>query len=242
MTQVRRVILWVCFVVLSLIPIFAYSAYNTGRTTAHYTVSSKGLTIGDVITTQHNSEYGGAGNVLFETKTTVKASFLWMGYHLDTLEKGSIKRGELTTYSRKGRENGDKIDVEGHLEHTSFRFNVHEKGTTHTVVIPRDSYDNTTMECPEARLDFPDNTPVTLRVLDVEKMIVVKRDYQLVRNSVYSIGGKEFPCRIIDYSDQNKKARRWIMWDGSAVVMYRQDGKGEKSSYSVQATSVSKEL
>jgi hypothetical protein len=54
------------------------------------------------------------------------------------------------------------------------------------------------------------------------------------------IGDKVFPCRIVDFSDQNKKSRRWINWDGSAVVMYRQDGTGEKSSYSVRATSVSR--
>jgi hypothetical protein len=74
------------------------------------------------------------------------------------------------------------------------------------------------------------------------KLSVVKRDYHLVRNTHYIVAGKEYPCRIVDYSDLNKKARRWTTWDGSAVVMYRQDGKGEKDSYSVQATSVTKEM
>jgi hypothetical protein len=97
------------------------------------------------------------------------------------------------------------------------------------------------MECPEARLDFPGNTPVALNILDVEKMAVVKRNYRLVRNEQYTVAGKEYPCRVVDYSDQNKKARRWITWDGSTVVMYRQDGKGE-NSYSVQATSVTREM
>jgi len=96
--------------------------------------------------------------------------------------------------------------------------------------------------CPEARLDFSDKTQITLRVLDVEKVAVVKREYRLVRNAHYAVGGKELPCRIVDFTDQNKKARRWIAWDGSAVVMYRQDSRGEKNSYSVQATSVTKEM
>jgi len=165
-----------------------------------------------------------------------------MGYHLDTIEKGILMKGNLVSYSRKGRENGTVIDVTGRLEHTSFRFDVQEQGATRSVVIPRNSYDYTSMECPEAHLDFPANTQVTLRILDVEKISVVNRDYHLVRNSLYSIGGKELPCRIVDFSDKNKKARRWITWDGSAVVMYRQDGKGEKNSYSVQATSVTREL
>ena len=98
------------------------------------------------------------------------------------------------------------------------------------------------MECPEARLDFAGKTQVTLRILDVEKMAVVKREYRLVRTEQYTVGGKEYPCRVIDYSDKNKNARRWINWDGTAVVMYRQDSRGEKNAYSVQATSVTKEM
>jgi uncharacterized protein (UPF0262 family) len=212
------------------------------RTVAHYKVSSMGLDVGNVTTTQRMTEEAGMASVDFETKTAIKASFLWMGYHQDTIEKGTLQRGELIRYSRKGRENGTTIDILGRLEHSSFRFEVREQGAMRSVVIPRSSYDYTTMECPEARLDFSDKQQVTLRILDVENMAVVKRDYHFVRNTLYSVGGKELPCRIVDFSDRNKKARRWITWDGSAVVMYRQDGKGEKSSYSVQATSIAKEL
>ena len=212
------------------------------KTVAHYKVSSMGLAIGDVTTTQRMTEEGGVPSLNFETKTAVTASFLWMGYHQDTTEKGTLQKRDLICYSRKGRENGVTIDIEGRLDHSSFRFEVREQGTTRSIVIPRNSYDYTTMECPEARLDFQDTTPVTLNILDVEKMAVVKRNYRLVRNAHYTVAGKEYPCRIVDYSDQNKKARRWITWDGSTVVMYRQDGKGEKNSYSVQATSVTKEM
>ena len=115
-----------------------------------------------------------------------------------------------------------------------------ERGKTRSIVIPRSSYDNTTMECPEALLDFSVAPQVTLRVLDVEKLAVVKREYRLVKNTQYTIGDRDFPCRIVDFTDSNKKARRWINWDGSAVIMYRQDGMGENSPYSVRATSVSK--
>jgi len=76
----------------------------------------------------------------------------------------------------------------------------------------------------------------------VEKMTVVKREYHLIRTDKYMVAGKENPCRIVDFSDLNKKARRWIAWDGTTVIMYRQDGKGDKNSYSVQATSVSRTL
>ena len=242
MTLFRSALLWSCFVVLCLIPLFAYSAGTSVKTIAHYTVTSKGFDIGDVTTTQRISEDGGVISVHFETRTAVKASFLWMGYLLDTVEKGELQKGELVRYSRKGKENGNSFDIEGRQERSSFRFDVREHGATRSIVIPRSSYDYTTMECPEVQLDFSDKAQVTLRILDVEKMAVVKRDYHFVKNAVYSVGGRDVPCRIIDFSDLNKKARRWITWDGSAVVMYRQDGKGDKNSYSVQATSVTKEM
>jgi hypothetical protein len=228
--------------VFFLAPVTAPFASASVKTVANYKVSTMGISIGDVTTTQHMTEENGDQIGQFETKSVVKASFLWMGYNLDMLEKGALQKGSLISYSRKGQENESTVDIEGRLDKTSFRFNVREHGTNRTIVIPRDSYDYTTMECPEARLDFSDKPHITLRVLDVEKMAVVKRDYHLIRNTQYHIGGKELPCRIVDFSDRNKKSRRWITWDGSAVIIFRQDAKGEKNSYSVQATSVTKEM
>ena len=230
------------FFFLVLSPLVTALAVTPVRTVAHYKVSTMGLAVGDVTTIQRMTEEGGAASVHFENKTMVNASLLWMGYHQDTVEKGTLSKGELVSYSRKGRENGTTVDIEGRLENSAFRFDVREQGAARAIVIPRSSYDYTTMECPEARLDISDKSPVTLRILDVEKLTVVRREYHLVRTTVYSVGGKELPCRIVDFSDKNKKARRWITWDGSAVVMYRQDGKGEKHSYSVQVTSLTKDM
>jgi hypothetical protein len=237
----RWFLLVAIFILFPMISAFSFAGVPI-RTVAHYKVSSMGFSIGDVTTIQRMAEEGGVASVYFETKTAVKASFLWMGYQQDILEKGTIQKQDLVSYSRKGRENGITTDIEGRLENASFRFDVREQGSTRTIVIPRNSYDYTTMECPEAQLDFTDKSQITLRILDVEKMAVVKRNYNLVRNTFYSVGGKELPCRIVDFSDKNKKSRRWITWDGSAVVMYRQDSRGEKNSYSVQATSVTKEM
>jgi Protein of unknown function (DUF3108) len=228
--------------ILCLMPCNATRAGIPVLTVAHYKVSSMGFSIGDVITTQRMDEEGGSATVHFETKTAIQASFLWLGYQLSSTEMGALQKGALVSYSRKGRENSVAVDIEGRLENGAFRFDVREHGAVRTVVIPRSSYDYTTMECPEARLDFSEKPQVTLRVLDVEKMAVVKREYHLVRTAHYTVAGKEYPCRVVDFSDRNKKARRWITWDGAAIVMYRQDSRGEKNSYSVQATSVTREM
>jgi hypothetical protein len=228
--------------ILCLIPLYALYAAIPAKTVTRYKVTSRGFSIGDVITTQRLSEDGGNSMVQFETKTSVKASFLWMGYKLYSVEKGILQNGTLVSYSHKGQENGVDMDIEGKLENGSFRFTIRENGAARSVVIPRSSYDHTTMECPEARLDFSGKKQITKRLLDVEKLVVVKRDYQLVKNTNYSVSGKDYPCRVVDFSDVNKKARRWLAWDGTTVIMYRQDGTGDKNSYSVQASSLSREM
>ncbi len=226
---------------LCLVPLLSTYAATPGRAVTRFRVSTRGLPIGDVITTQQTGRENGAIRMRFESRTRVKAAFLWMGYRLSSTEKGELLNGTLVSYSHKGEENGDGIDVKGRLENGAFKFETHEAGGVRILVIPRSSYDATTMECPEARIDFSGKGKTTLRVLDVEKMEVVKREYRLVRNGNYSMGGREYPCRIIDFSDKNKSARRWIAWDGTTMVLYRQDGKSDKSSYSVRATSLTRE-
>ena len=230
--------------IISLTPFVTSFAGVPVKTVTQYSVSSTGFTVGDVITTQRMTDEGGVAGTHFETRTAINASFLWMKYHQNIVEKGSFLNQELVSYFRKGQDNGAIIDIEARrIENASIKYDIREHGATRSIVIPRDSYDYNSMECPEARLDFPDNRPVTLKILVMDKMTVVKRHYRLVRNSHYSVGGKEYPCRIIDYSDQDSKVRRWIAWDGTTMVMYRQDGKGDKSSsYSVQATSVTRHM
>lgn len=237
----RRTVYAIIVLTVCLVPAFICLAVNGTKTVAHYKVSSRGFSIGDITTTQRMGEEGGGSFISFETRTAIKASFLWMGYDLDTVEKGVLREGALVSYSRKGRDNGVMVDVEGRLGRSSFKFEVREHGVTHVVDIPRTTYDYTTMECPEARLDFSEKQKIALRILDVEKMVVVRREYHLVRNDLYAVAGKEYPCRIVDYTDPNKKARRWTSWDGTTVVMFRQDGTG-KDSYSVRATSVAREM
>ncbi len=227
------VILFSGMTALALIP---------SRVVTYYTVSSMGISIGKVKTSQHITEEGGVQTVHFETRAAINASFLWSGYHQDTMERGTLRNGTLVHYSRSGLENSTAVDIEGKLDATSFHFYIHEEnGTTRLVSIPRSSFVHTTMECPEARLDFSTHSRVTLPILDVEKMMVVKREYHLLENTYYTIGGKKVPCRMVEFSDKNKKSKRWINWDGTTVLMYRQDGNGGSGSYSVKADSVAHE-
>jgi hypothetical protein len=227
---------------LAVFPLACPVSAETGsRLVSTYRVYSKGFRIGTITSSQQYSEQNGSPVVRFETRTAVKASFLWLRYALDTVESGVLKNGTLIAYSRHGEDNGTRIDVEGRLEDDHFRFEVREHGTTRTVTIPRRSYDATTMEFPEARLELHGTAPVSIRVLDTEHLGVVTREYRLNRDTSCTVSGKLYPCRELEFSDQHKNARRWIRKDNDAVIMYRQDGTGAKSSYSVQALSITRE-
>lgn len=223
------------------------TSYDAGRSLAtatnnivtRYKVSSRGFTIGNVTTTQQIREDSGNTLINFETNTNVKAAFLWVKHRQETIEKGILKNGELVSYSHSGQENKQKIQVEGKLASDGFRFVTTGPDGSRTLLIPRSSYDFTTMECPEARLDFKGRKQVTLRILDVEKLMVVKREYRLIDTTNYALDGTEYPCRVIDFADPHKKVRRWVAWTGASAVVYRQDGSGN-ATYSVQATSTAK--
>ena len=204
------------------------------KATTKYLVTTRGFRIGSVTTTQSVIREGADTIVRFETRTSVKAAVLWMGYHQDTVEGGVIRNGALQSYSRHGVENGGTVAVEGRLEGAVFKFKISGKSGDRTIEIPRAAYDGTTMECPEARLDFSRSATVPLRVLDVEHFSVVRREYRFVEESRFTVSGIEYPCRIVEFSDQNKRARRWIYQDGGGVIMFRQDG----DNYSVTASSL----
>jgi hypothetical protein len=133
---------------------------------------------------------------------------------------------------------GGAVTAEGRLEGDTFRFDLNENGKKHTIAIRNSSYDHTTMECPEATIDFGAIGKTVLRMLDTEYMTVVERSYRLVREEVYRVGYREYRCRIVDFTGPNRSRRRWTGKDGDAVVLFRHDGKSRNGSYSVRETAL----
>jgi len=211
---------------------------NTGGTETRYEVIAKGFRIGNVSVYQRSSRTPNETVIHFENLSDINASFIWMGYHLSMSERGTISKNDLVSYSRYSRENGNDVSIEGRLDHAVFLFHVLRNGKRSTVEIPRASYEHTTMECPEATMEFGATGEVTLKVLDTDFVTVVKRRYRLVREDTYKVGAREYRCRVVDISDPNKSCRRWIGRDGNTVIIFRQDGKGKDGSYSVRAVAV----
>jgi len=235
----------------SVVPLVLFTAVlcalpavaTASGTETRYDVVAKGMTIGSVVTTQKASgEGGGAKRIHYENRTDVNASFLWLGYRSSTTERAEIRGETLVGYARRGQENGTPVNVEGRLAGETFRFTLVKNGCGETISIPRSSYDHTTMECPEATMDFGPDGKATLRILDTEYLKVVTRSYHLVKEDTCTVGGKGYRCRVVDFKDPHKTSRRWIGRDGDAVILFRQDGKGKSGSYSVRAKELNRVL
>jgi len=229
------------FLIPAVIPLLFYvlpAGSSTGSTRVRYDVVARGFQIGKAVTSVGVSGEEGQKVIRFVNKTDVDASFLWVRCSIHSSELATVKGGKLTCYSRQEINKGVSLSVTGKLEDDSFRFDVRENGGKRSIVIPNSSYEHTTMECPEALMDFKPDGTRTVRILDTEYMEVVERNYRLVRECSYKVNGKEYHCRIVDFKDPHKSCRRWIGVDHDAVIVFRQDGKSSNGSYSVRATAL----
>lgn len=211
---------------------------TVGATHIRYDVLTRGFRIGKAVSSLKVTNEEGQKVINFTNKTDVHTSFLWLRCNISSSEQATIKGGKLVSYSRQEKIKGVDVAVTGRLKDEHFRFDVLENGRKRSIVIPCSSYDHTTMECPEATMEFKPDGRKTVRILDTEFMEVVERNYRLVREETFKVDGKEFHCRIIDFKDPHKSCRRWIGADHDAIIMFRQDGKSKEGSYTVQAAAL----
>jgi hypothetical protein len=242
MRECKRMFLWTLFLGVLLLSDASRAVSSMVGEEVRYVVTSRGFDIGNVIVAQKTVSNQGELEIYFENKTDVNASFLWMRYHQFLSEHVALKKDNLVRYSRQGRDNDAISSVNGWLSQNTFNLMVTENGKQETLLIPRRDYDRTTMECPEAFMNFGAGGQAPLRILDLEHLVIVTRNYRLVREEVYKLGDREYPCRVVDFSDIYKSCRRWIGMDGDTVIMFRQDGKCKEGSYSVRAISLHRPL
>ena len=238
----RRLVLWALSIGISVMWGAPPAISSMEGEEIRYVVTSRGFEIGSVIVAQKTVSNQGEPDIYLENRTDVSASFLWMRYHQSQSERAALKNNNLVRYGRKGRYNAATVSVDGWLGQDGFNVTVTENGRRRTLLIPRQDYDRTTMECPEAFMDFGSGGNATLRILDMEHLEIVTRNYRLIREEVYRLGEREYPCRVVDFSDPYKSCRRWIGREGDTVIMFRQDGKSKEGAYSVRAVSLHQPL
>lgn len=202
-----------------------------------YEVFSHGLKVGEVKTVcaplsgERNKTYR------FESSTRINAHFLFYSYSLDKKEEAKVGKGGTLHYRRTSLENGKTVHVAGRFEGGAFRFTIDENSSKRDLIVPRENYDYTTMDCPEIALG-PGEKERTLRILDLENLVVVKRKYRWVRNEDVDVNGRQIHCKVVDFEDPVRKGRRWVDLDDLGILVARQDGKGKGISYSSKLTSL----
>jgi len=198
-----------------------------------YFVYAKGLKVGELKTVCAAESAEGRRMVKFHSDMRINADFIVYSYALATTEEAIVGDGGTLRYRQTTRENDKLRQVDGRFENDSFHLELKENGTSRTLVIARNEYDFTTMECPEIRLK-KEGDELALRLLDLETLSVVTRRYRWIRCEDVVVNGKRFRCRVIDFEDVNKKCRRWITEDNLGVIIARQDGNGKTGSYSLR--------
>lgn len=201
--------------------------------TSRMIIYSHGFRIGDTTSTWAPANSADQQAVKYVNRTRVSARFLIASYTQESSEEAWIGKQGTLRYVRNGTENGASVHVDGVLEAGQFRLSIVEGSVRKTLFFQRDSYDYTTMECPEIHLG-KEGESRTMRLLDLETLEVVRRHYTWIRSEDLEIDGTVYRFRVIDFKDKNKKCRRWVRQDGNGVMIGRQDGKGKSGSYSVR--------
>ncbi len=232
---------FVTLVVILLVSAFCLSAVASPSKThevreSRYEVFSHGMKVGQVKTVCGPVELNSKKAYRFESSTNIDVHFLFFSYRLEKKEEAMIGREGTYTYRRTMQENNKAVLVSGKMETGAFRFTINEGGLRRTLVIPRDTYDFTTLDCPELSMG-PDKKEKVLRILDLENLMIVSRKYHWVKDEDVDLDGRKIHCKVIDFEDLNKKGRRWVEGDDLGVLVLRQDGSGKGVTYSSRLAS-----
>ena len=222
----------ICLTFVSWQPASVYGAFAELLETS-YTIHSRGLKVGDLKTLCSSVLHNGKRALKFESTSRVDANLLVYSYRLQTREEAIVAEEGTVSYDRTTKENGNLTQVEGHLDQGRFLLDIRENGKRRTMTVNRESYDYTTMECPEVRMKR-EGDAMSVRLLDLETLAVVTRKYRWVASEEVEVDGKRIRCRVVDFEDPNKKCRRWIKPDEFGVIIARQEGRGKGGSYSLR--------
>ncbi|WP_145024668.1 hypothetical protein [Geobacter argillaceus] len=221
-------------VALAIVLFGASSALTTqGTKESRYKIYSRGIRVGELVSSISHHPASGEKVLKYVSTCSIKAHFVVYSYTMENREEALVGEGGTFSYLRTERENESKRRVEGKLVNGKFHLQVQENGVNRTVVVDRNQYDSTTMECPEVAMK-KEGDHLELRLLDFETLSVVTRKYTWIKSEEITVGGKTFHCRVIDFEDANKKCRRWIKPDEPGVIITRQDGRGKNGSYSLR--------
>jgi hypothetical protein len=224
------------FIAALCLPVQASPSKTNEVRESRYDVFSHGMKVGHVKTVCGPVVRDRKAAFRFESSNSIDVHFLFFSYRLEKKEEAMIGPDGTYNYRRAMQENDKAILVAGKMETGAFRFDIDEGGLKRTLVIPREKYDFTTLDCPEITMG-PDVKERVLRILDLENLVIVTRKYSWVKDEDVDLDGHKIHCKVIDFEDLNKKGRRWVEGDDLGVLVLRQDGSGKGVTYSSRLAS-----
>jgi hypothetical protein len=212
-------------ILLSLLSPAARAAAADDAIVTSYQLYSKGLRVGTVRTERSRIVTNGVEAIRCEVATRVHVNLLILRHDLDGREVYVSDGSGPIEYRNTKRENGRTTDVVGVRGDGVFRLVIAEEATVRTNAFRDDDYEAVSMDGPELEL-ANEGDEKTLRVLDLGAAEVVDRTYRWTKS--------DGDYRVVDFSDRNKSARRWVRADALGMLIARQDGRDRAGTYSMR--------
>ncbi len=210
---------------LSLLVAAARAAASDDAIVTSYHLYSKGLRVGTVRTERSRVVTNGAEAIRCEVSTRVHVNLLILRHDLEGREVYVSNGAGPIAYWNTKHENGRTTDVVGVRGDGVFRLVIAEGAQVRTNEFRDGDYAAVSMDGPELAL-AGEGDEKTLRVLDMGAAEVVDRTYRWAKTE----GG----YRVVDFSDRNKTARRWVRADALGMLIARQDGRDTAGTYSMR--------
>jgi hypothetical protein len=225
-----------CLFLAPLLVCHAEKSPGGGRT-FHYKITSRGFGVGEMKTLICPVQHAGGRAFRFKSDLAIDANLLLFRVTTHNRDEALVGEQGTLSFRRQGKDNGRTLTVDAALEGGVFHFKVNDNGVARTVMIPRSSYDFTTMDCPETTMQR-EGEKLEVRLLDMEHAKVVTRKFHWVKSEDLEVAGRRLRCRVVDFSDENNSCRRWVTSDERGMMIVRQDGSGKGKNYSLRMVSV----
>lgn len=211
------------------------SATTAAPNDSRFAVYSHGIRIGEITSHYIRRDEDEHSVVFFASRTRISADFLVTSYSLEGDEEARVGSEGTLSYRKSWRENGVAHQVDGRVTGGGFSCARTTTGQEpRTVIVPREGYDFTTMDCPELRI-MREGESLTVRLLDLESCEVVTRRYRWVRSERLTVNGASDFFRVVEFRDRHRSATRWILPATVGVRIARQEGTSAAGSYTVRA-------
>jgi len=202
-----------------------------------YDLVSKGITIGHAEATRSHVTHEGVEMVRYDVKTKVDVSLVFINAHIDGTESALVGPDGLVAFKISSTKDGKHLETSGAMTNGILHFVRVLDGVTNQYQVARTNYVATTLDGLE--LDLADGSPaVTNRVFDCARGETFDRVYRRLKDDKKEIAGKKRSCRVVEYSDDRKRGRRWVCKDEFGMAVFWQEAKEPSGSYSLRAREI----